>query len=57
MSPTIAQCLEHASQCEWYAARTNDEEDRNFSFGRRSIGRSWPRRRSWKFEPQLGLPL
>ena len=29
----------------------------NFSFGRRSIGRSWLRRRSWKFEPQLGLPL
>ena len=30
MSPTIAECLEHARQCEWYAARTNDEEDRKF---------------------------
>ena len=27
---TIAECLEHAHQCEWYAARTNDEEDRKF---------------------------
>ena len=24
MSPTIAECLEHARQCEWYAARTID---------------------------------
>jgi hypothetical protein len=30
MSPTIAECLEHARQCEWYAARTSDEEDRKF---------------------------
>jgi hypothetical protein len=30
MSPTIAECLEHARQCEWYAARTNDEGDRKF---------------------------
>jgi hypothetical protein len=30
MSPTITECLEHARQCEWYAARTNDEEDRKF---------------------------
>jgi hypothetical protein len=30
MSPTIAECLEHAHQCEWYAARTNDEQDRKF---------------------------
>ena len=30
MSPTNAECLEHARQCEWYAARTNDEEDRKF---------------------------
>ena len=30
MSPTIADCLEHARQCEWYAAHTNDEEDRKF---------------------------
>jgi hypothetical protein len=30
MSPTIAECLEHARQCEWYAARTTDEGDRKF---------------------------
>jgi hypothetical protein len=30
MSPTIADCLEHARQCRWYAARTNDEGDRKF---------------------------
>ena len=30
MSLTIEECLEHARQCEWYAARTNDEEDRKF---------------------------
>jgi hypothetical protein len=30
MSPTIADCLEHARQCEWYAARTDDKEDRKF---------------------------
>ena len=30
MSPTITECLEHARQCEWYAARTNDEQDRKF---------------------------
>jgi hypothetical protein len=30
VSPTIAECLEHARQCEWYAARTGDEQDRKF---------------------------
>ena len=30
MSPTVAECLEHARQCEWYAARTNDKGDRKF---------------------------
>jgi hypothetical protein len=30
MSPTVAECLEHARQCDWYAARTNDEGDRKF---------------------------
>jgi hypothetical protein len=34
MSPTIAECLEHARQCEWYAARTNDEWDGKFLLGR-----------------------
>jgi len=28
--PTIEECLENARQCEWYAARTNNEEDRKF---------------------------
>ena len=30
MSPTIEECLERARRCEWYAARTNDEEDGKF---------------------------
>ena len=30
MSPTIEECLDHARQCEWYAAHTNHEEDRKF---------------------------
>ena len=30
MSPTVTECLEHARQCEWYAARTNNEGDRKF---------------------------
>ncbi len=30
MSPTIEECLARARQCEWYAARTNDERDRKF---------------------------
>ena len=30
MSPTAAECLERARQCEWYAARANDEGDRKF---------------------------
>jgi hypothetical protein len=30
MSPTIAECLEHARKCEWYAVRTNDEADQKF---------------------------
>jgi hypothetical protein len=30
MSPTLAECMEHARQCEWYAAHTKNEEDRTF---------------------------
>ena len=30
MSPTVTECLEHARQCEWYAARTNNEADSKF---------------------------
>jgi hypothetical protein len=30
MSPIISECLQHARQCEWYASRTTDEEDRQF---------------------------
>ena len=55
MSPTIAECLEHARQCEWYAARTNDQEDRKFLLRRQRIGRIWLRRKSGKFGPLLGL--
>ena len=29
----------------------------NSSFGERSIGRSWPLRKSWKFGPLRGLLL
>ena len=58
MSPTIARCLEHAHQCEWYAARTRDEEDRKFLLRK---GKEWTRqaghsRGSWKFEPLRGRP-
>jgi hypothetical protein len=28
--PTIAECLEHARYCAWYAAQTNDEGERDF---------------------------
>src|SRR4029077_21246964 len=38
MLPTIAECLEHARQCEWYAARTSDEEDRKFLLRK---GKEW----------------
>lgn len=38
MSPTIAECLDHTRQCEWYAARTNDEGDRKFLLWR---ARQW----------------
>ena len=30
MSPTVAECLEHVRQCEWYADLTSDEADRKF---------------------------
>jgi hypothetical protein len=30
MSATIAECLERARQCEWYASRTKDEVGRKF---------------------------
>jgi len=56
MSPTIEECLERARQCEWYAARTNDGQDRKFLLRKLRNGRSWPLRRSWKFEPLRGRP-
>ena len=56
MSPTIAECLEHARQCEWYAARTNDEEDRKFLLRKAKHWTSWPLRKSWKFGPLRGPP-
>jgi hypothetical protein len=46
MSPTVAECLEHARQCDWYAARTNERGTANSFFGERSNGRSWRRRKS-----------
>jgi hypothetical protein len=30
MSLTIAECLEHARRCEWYAVRTGEKRDREF---------------------------
>jgi hypothetical protein len=30
MLATIAECIENARQCEWYASRTKHEEDRKF---------------------------
>jgi hypothetical protein len=27
---SITECLEHARECEWYAAHTGNEEDRKF---------------------------
>ena len=30
MSPTTAECLEQARYCEWYAANTDDEQDRKY---------------------------
>jgi hypothetical protein len=38
MSPTIAECLENARQCEWYAARTDNKDDREFLLRKR---RDW----------------
>ena len=55
MSPTIAECLEHARQCECTRLGPMMKRTVNSCFGRRSIGRSWPLRKSWKFGPLLGL--
>jgi hypothetical protein len=30
MSLTISECLKQARYCEWYAAQTNDEQDRKY---------------------------
>ena len=38
VSLSIEECLEHARQCGWYAARTNDEEDRKFLLRKAKIG-------------------
>ena len=54
MSPTIADCLEHARQCEWYAAHTDDEEDRKFllrrakHWNRAEIEKAFGGRLSWE---------
>jgi hypothetical protein len=39
MSPTIAECLEHAHYCEWYAAQINDEGGRKFVLGKAMVWR------------------
>ena len=30
MTNTIAECAENARQCEWYASKTNNLEERKF---------------------------
>ena len=30
MTNTIAECTENARQCEWYASKTNNSEERKF---------------------------
>jgi hypothetical protein len=39
MSPSISECLENARQCEWYAARTGYEKDREFLLRKAKIWR------------------
>ena len=58
MSVTIAECLQHARQCEWYAARTNDEGDRKFLLWR---AQQWTKLAQEKElearEPRIAKPL
>ena len=58
MSPTIAECLDLARQCEWYAARTHDEKDRKFLLRK---ARQWTKlaaeKDRGKFGPLRGLLL
>src|SRR5262249_44145017 len=56
MSPTIEECLEHARQCECMQSTRPMKRTANSSFGWRSTGRSWPRRKSGKFGPLRGRP-
>jgi hypothetical protein len=30
MNKTIAECVENARQCAWYASKTNNEEEQKF---------------------------
>ena len=57
MSRTITECLEHARECEWYAAHTGNEEDRKFLLRKAKDWKSRPERKSWKLERQHELPL
>jgi hypothetical protein len=45
MSPTIAECLEQARYCEWYAPRTGYEQDREFFLRKAQIWRKLAIRR------------
>ena len=56
MSPTIAECLEHARQCEWYAAHTNNDENRKFLLRMAKHWTNWPGRKSKKSGHLRGLP-
>ena len=46
MSPTVTECLEHARQCEWYAAGPTMKRTANSFFGGRTNGRSARRKKS-----------
>jgi hypothetical protein len=54
MSPTIEECLDHARQCEWYAAHTNHEEDRKFLL---RMAKHWKKLAAEKERPLRRLPL
>lgn len=54
MSPTIADCLEHARECEWYASGPRTKKTGKSFFGKQRSGLDWSGRRSWKFGRPLG---
>jgi hypothetical protein len=54
MLPTIAECVENARQCEWYAGRTKNEEDRKFLLRMAKQGRNSRLRKNAKFSQPVG---